>query len=408
MILSTMIAAACLTACDSNIDGTDEPLKPRHDIVLTLAEQSVVAGNNAFAFDLLRTVTAGDDNGNILLSPLSLTLALAMLDNGADGTTHDEIRSALGFGDASRDDANGYFRKMVDALAGADNRVTFESANSLWISDRLTVYDAFKTVNRDAFDAEALAFSSADPAGTVKRINDWCAARTYNLIPQLLDSADPGIVMYLVNALYFKARWTHRFDRSLTAKSAFHNLDGTTSSPQTMRQTTNPNYLATDAFEMVELPYGNESFALTLLLPAEGTTPASVIDALDAEIWNDCLAKLYGRPVDIRLPRFKVEYARLLNSDLKALGMATMFGPAADFSLISPQPLEVSLVLQKTFITVDEEGTEAAAATVIKGVTSPGPSPQPIVLAFDRPFIYFITERSTGSIIFAGLTNSLK
>jgi serpin B len=431
ILVLMMVAGACLASCSSEAptDGTNglpdlpadtpekplepgEPAKPRQDIALTPAEQAIAAGNNAFAFDLLRTAIASDGedgaNKNRLLSPLSLTLALTMLDNGAGGVTHDEIRSALGFGDASRDDVNGYFRKMVDALAGADNRVTFESANSLWIADRLTVYDAFKAVNREAFDAETFAFDSNDPADAMKRINKWCAAKTHDLIPRLLDKPYRDIVMYLVNALYFKAGWTHRFDRVRTARSAFHNLDGSTSGPQTMRQTTNLNYLATDAFEMVELPYGNESFALALLLPAKNTTAATVIDALDAETWNDCLARLRRTPVDIRLPRFKVEYARPLNDDLKALGMTTMFGPAADFPLISPQPLAVSLVLQKTFITVDEEGSEAAAATVIGMVESAGePLPQPVVLAFDRPFVYFIKEKSTGSIIFAGAIENL-
>jgi serpin B len=428
MFVLMMFAVVYFTACSSD-ESTNEtsetpdiptntetgspidPVKPRQDIVLTEMEQTIAAGNNAFAFELLRTATAGAAaNDNLLLSPLSLTLALTMLDNGADGVTHEEIRTALGYGVASHDDVNGYFRKMVDALIEADNYVAFESANSIWIADHLPVYDNFKTVNREAFDAEALAFDPADPESTRKRINEWCAEKTHNLIPRLLDNADPATVTYLINALYFKANWTSPFDRQFTADATFRNADGTTSNQPMMQQTLyNLNYVSTEAFDAVELPYGNGSFGLTLLLPSEGWTVASVVDALDAAAWNNCRSQLHSTPVDIRLPRFKTEYTRKLNSDLKALGMTTMFSADASFPFISPSVLFVSLVLQKTFLSIDEEGSEAAAATAIKMQMSLDPDhpAQPLVLEFSRPFVYFITERSTGSIIFAGITNSL-
>jgi serpin B len=429
MIVLMMFAVVYFTACSSddlpnetgetpniptNTDGENpvEPVKPRQDIVLTEMEQTIAAGNNAFAFELLRTATAdAAANDNLLLSPLSLTLALTMLDNGADGVTHEEIRTALGYGIASRDDVNGYFRKMVDALTEADNYAVFESANSIWIADNLPVYDNFKTVNREAFDAEALAFDPTDPEGTLKRINEWCAEKTHNLIPRLLDNADPATVTYLINALYFKASWRWPFDRQITAEATFRNADGTTSKQPMMQQTfNNLNYVSTEAFEAVELPYGNGSFGLTLLLPSEDRTVASVVDALDAVTWNNCRSQLYSTPVDIRLPRFKTEYTRKLNSDLEALGITTMFSADASFPFISPNALFVSLVLQKTFLSIDEEGSEAAAATAINMQASHPDTEhpaQPRVLEFNRPFIYLITERSTGSIIFVGITNNL-
>ncbi|MDR2042090.1 MAG: serpin family protein [Tannerella sp.] len=399
-------------AVETEVPKEPEPeatvtLKPREDIVLTRAEEAVVAGNNVFAFNLLRQVAGEAPDENLLLSPLSLSLALGMLNNGAGGQTQEEIQTALGYGDVTRDEVNGYFRKITDALQELDTYVRFESANSIWIAEELPVLEAFKEVNRTYFDADVLDFDLYDPASTVKRINGWCSEKTQGLIPKLLDDLDQEVVMYLLNALYFKGSWTLPFDKSLTEETPFSNLNGSTANRPTMKQIAPLKYAKTETFEIVELPYGNAAFDMTLLLPATGVSVASILETLDAAAWDDALLKLVQTSIDIRLPRFKVEYGRTLNGDLKTLGMTSMFGAEADFSLIADS-LYVSKVLQKTSLEVNEEGAEGAAATVIemKDIMPLEPI-QPYVLEFNRPFAYFIKEKSTGSIVFAGIIQNL-
>jgi serpin B len=217
-----------------------------------------------------------------------------------------------------------------------------------------------------------------------------------------------GGVVYLLNALYFKGPWTLPFDESLTKDAPFAHRNGATS-PVPMMRFEEPvllMYGRTETYELLELPYGNEAFGMTLLLPAEGVSAASVVEGLDAAAWDAALSRMYAAKVEVRLPRFKTNYTRVLNEDLKALGIKSMFEDA-DFSLLSPAPLAVSTVLQKTAIELKEEGTEAAAVTVVIMVgSSGGPEVIPVV-EFNRPFIYFIKEKSTGSIVFSGIIQNL-
>jgi serpin B len=403
MLCVTFGLYACQTADDRLSTGVETPqtsvdeqtdltLIPREDIVLTGGEQAVVAGNNVIAFDLL-------------ISPLSLSLALAMLNNGAGGATQEEIQQALGGSDLTRKDVNGYFRKMVSAMQELDLTTRFESANSIWAQEKFPILDTFKDVNRTYFDAEARNFS--DAANAILWINEWCNEKTHGLIPELLDEASHADV-YLLNVLCFKGYWTNPFDRSLTEDAAFANQNGTKQQLPMMRfkNSIPASYMKSETFEMVELPYGNEAFVMTLLLPAEGISVASVVEELDAPAWEESVSWMYVQTVDVRLPRFKADYTRELSKDLKVPGMTSMFGNT-EFPLLSPTPLVVSFVLQKTAIEVAEAGTEAAAATVIK---TEGASDELVVipvLEFNRPFIYFIREKSTGSILFGGIIRNL-
>ncbi|MDR1455155.1 MAG: serpin family protein [Tannerella sp.] len=385
------------------------PLTPREDIVLTRGEQAVVTANHVFAFDLLRRVSGDEPESNLLISPLSLSLAMAMLNNGADGATQAEIQQALGGGDLTHEDINGYFRKIVTAMQELDPSVSFESANSIWAAEWFPILETFIEINRTCFDAEARNFS--DVAAGIKQINDWCNEKTHGMIPKVLDDGDEGVV-YLLNALYFKGPWTLPFDESLTKDAPFAHQNGATS-PVPMMRFEGPvqlMYGRTETFELLELPYGNEAFGMTLLLPAEGVSAASVVEGLDAAAWDAALSGMHAAKVEVRLPRFKTDYTRVLNEDLKALGIKSMFEDA-DFSLLTPEPLTVSIVLQKTAIELKEEGTEAAAVTLIIMVGAllgggGGPAVIPVV-EFNRPFIYFIKEKSTGSIVFSGIIQNL-
>jgi serpin B len=420
-----LVTLACMASCQKN-SVVEEPAIPlpepeeivpeatdniRRDIPLTKSEQAIVQGNNTFAFRLLRTVIQNEEeNKNILVSPLSASLALAMLNNGAARTTRNEIQTALGYGDCTQDDMNGYFQKMIAAMQTADTCVTFESANSIWIREDFPVLAPFTETNQHYYGAQIrnVAFNPE----TADLINSWCAEKTHGNIKKILEQISPDAVMYLLNALYFKGSWRHSFNREWTEDAPFYNQDGTTVSVPAMFQAYRyPNYAKTDAYEIAELPYGNEAFSMVLILPAPGVAPASILEEMDADAWENTRTQMRQTAVNLWLPRFKVAYDRELNDDLKALGMQSMFNyETADFTLIHPtEPLYVTKVGQKTTLSVDEEGSEASAVTVIEMAVGsiPGDGSPPVNLKINRPFIYLIKEQSTGSISFIGVTKNL-
>jgi serpin B len=405
-------AASCLVACQSGDDPgpSDEP-NERHNIVLTKSEEILAKGSNTFAFGLLRSIAAaGEGSDHIFVSPLSAGLAFGMLSNGAAGDTFDEIGRTFGFADISNEDINNYYLKMLTELKAADKKVALESANSIWIRNGFPVLDAFVKVNKEKYDAEVRNEDFSNPA-TLAMINAWCAEKTHGKIDRIIDELPEDAVMCLMNALYFKGIWSKPFDKAFTLDNTpFYNEDGTTTPVSMMHKERMARYAAGEGFEMVELPYGNEAFSMMLLLPEKGSTVTSVAESLDATVWDDCLARLWKCEVDLRFPRMSIKYEIELNDVLKSMGMPLAFDELkADFSRINPdRPLYISKVVQKTTLDINEEGTEAAAVTVIVvgDMLSPGP-PERVTMTFDRPFLLFIRENSTGVILFAGLTKKL-
>jgi serpin B len=417
-----LFALPVLFACQSNPEiavmptEPDVPLSPpevekENNIELTKAERQIVEKNNLFAFDLLKTVSKNEkEENNILISPLSASLALAMLNNGAAGLTREEIQGVLGYGDITRDEMNGYFQKMLEAMQEIDPLTTFKSANSIWIEQQFPVLAPFIEVNKTYYDAEIRNEDFADPA-TTGLINDWCSDNTEGKIPEIIEETSPDAVMYLINALYFKATWTIPFDKARTKDEIFRNLNGNTPLIPTMNNELEIYCSKGEDFTVAELPYGNEAFSMVFLLPDEGVSLSSIIEKLDLQTWKSSTARINTRKIPIKIPRFKIEYERILNSDLKEMGMQSMFADA-DFTLINPDAaLSVSLVLQKTFAEINEEGTEAAAITIISMIGSAmEPVPRPEIKEFyvDRPFLYFIKEQSTGTIFFIGEMRNMK
>ena len=416
------ILALGLTACQSEAEPgktpapTPEKEEPAevdpekralYEVGLTEAEQRIAGRTNAFAFDLLRKVTTADETpaGNVLLSPLSAALALAMLDNGAAGQTREEIHQLLGYADASTEELNVYFQKMIALMQEADPDVSFGSASSIWIDEAFPVLEAFVATNARYYRAEALNAKLSDEA-TAGLINAWAAEKTQGIIGNLLSQA-PGGVLALINALYFKGAWTLPFDKEDTKDEVFNNLDGTTPLLPTMNKKALFNYLEAAHFKLLDLPYGNEQFSMSLLLPNEGLSLDQALEGLDAGKWDNYIRGLSGHELPVKLPRFRLEYERELLDDLKAMGLRL---ETPDFSLIHPTaPLEISKVLQKTFVDVTEEGTEAAGVTVVVMVGSDlnAPAPPPPSFYADRPFAFFIREKTTGVIFFSGVVNKL-
>jgi serpin B len=403
ILLSALLG---LFACQNDSGVSPTPPLERRSIELTDAEWQIVEKNNLFAFDLLRTVSKNEQKDkNILISPLSASLALAMLNNGADGLTREEIQNALGYGDITRDEMNGYFQKMLEAMQEIDPQTTFNSANSIWIEQQFPVLSPFIEVNKTYYGAEIRNEDFANPA-TVGLINHWCSDNTKGKIPEIIDEISPNAVMFLINALYFKGEWSSPFDKSKTKDERFYNQDGSAPLIPTMNKTIDiPCHKAED-FTLAEFPYGNRAFSMVFLLPDEGVSLSSIVEKMDAQTWQQSLGELTNADIPVKIPRFKIDYERQLNDDLKEMGMQSMFD-SADFTLIHPTaPLYVAFVKQKTFAEVNEEGTEAAAVTVngVYGGPTAIPSPKPSITKFyvDRPFLYFIKELSTGTIFFIG------
>ncbi len=390
------------------------PLITRADINLTDAEKQVVGHNNAFAFKLLQAVYKNEEaQGNIFLSPLSASLALSMLNNGAAGNTQKEIQDALGYGGISREELNAYAQKMIKAMTELDTRGVFESANSIWIEKGFPVLDGFKTVNRQYYDAEVRNEDFSNPA-TVGVINNWVKEKTGGKIEDLLSEISPEMKLFLINALYFKGYWSMPFSEDETKNLPFSNLDGTSQAMPTMQMlTSGSRYLKRDNCELLELPFGNEAFSLVVLLPDKGVSLPMIMGQLNAGWWSEYLTSVPKPNTEIylRLPRFKVEYERGLNDELKALGMVSMYDDKADFSLINPDAgLFVTEVKQKAFAEINELGMEAAAATMVGMATTAIPETPPTRIDFhvDRPFLLFLKEKSTGSIFFTGVIKNLK
>lgn len=390
-----------LSACDGDrgVTGPVDPIEalPRQ---LTAPEQTVIRNSNAFAFDLLERVHAGEDGPNVFISPLSASMALGMAMNGAGGETWSEMRDALRFGDLAEEEINAAYRGLLDLLLDLDRAVTVRIGNSIWSRQGFPFDTAFYDRVRDVFDAEVSELDFDDPA-SVDVINGWASEATNGRIEKVLDGIGPQHIMFLLNALYFKGTWTRQFDPDDTRPERFTLADGSDVDVPMMRlpqggvlSTAAPDYQA------IELPYGGGAYAMVIVLPAEDRTLGDVVKSLDAQAWESLVAGLDSADLEVRMPRFRLEYETLFNKPLQDLGMQRAFCDAlADFTRLTPMPnVYIEFVKQNTFVEVNEEGTEAAAVTTVGvAVTSAPP-----VFAVDRPFLFAIRERLSGTILFTG------
>lgn len=396
-------AALLLAACNATEESHGPPplltTLPRS---LSAAETRLVSAGNQFGFDLLHLARGTGPDQNLFLSPVSVSMALGMALNGAAGSTFDSMRVALGLAGAPLAEIDQGYRNLIDLLRGLDPSSRFEIANSIWGRSGLPFLPAFLTAGRTHFDAEVRALDFSAPA-TLGTINDWVKDKTSGKIPSILDQISPAEVMFLINAIYFKGSWRQAFDPARTREAPFHAADGSTQSVRTMSLAPElQRYSATRDFEIVELLYGNGAFAMDIVLPRPDRTLADVTAGLDAARWTEWMGDLHDREIGLALPRFTLEYKRTLNEDLAALGMGIAFDPArADFggiANVAPERLYLTSVLHKTFVDVNEEGTEAAAVTSVGiGITSLPPTMQ-----IDRPFLFVIRERLTGTVLFLG------
>jgi serine protease inhibitor len=397
LLRPALLALALLgTACR---EGTaPAPIAPITALprALTEPETRVIAGSNEFAFDLFRTGNVSQHKANVFISPLSASMALGMTANGANGATYDEMRSALRLTGATREDVGSGYKSLIELLRGLDPGTTFTIANSIWYERTFPFNTSFLDESQLYFDAQVESLDFTSPTA-VPTINSWVSTQTNNKIPKILDRIDPSEVMFLINAIYFKGIWQKQFDKSKTVDAPFHSADGTTSTVKMMSRGEGVHHTATPEYSAVDLPYGNSAFTMTVVLP-NGDIDAFA-ESFDQAKWNFLVGSLRDSEVPVFLPRFRMEWERKLNDDLQELGMRLAFNQA-DFTRMSPagDGLFISRVVQKTFVDVDEEGTEAAAATMVAVAESAAPE----AFRVDRPFLVVIRERFSGTILFIG------
>jgi serine protease inhibitor len=407
LISLTFVMISAFSSLLSSCERTKDDAAPGDPVPidLTLKQKEVVEAANEFAFDLfVPVITEKKGSENIMISPFSITSALSMTLNGAAGETFEAMRSALRYDGKTIEEINETYLKLMEEMVPVDERVVMEIANSVWVEKKLTVKQPFIDALKTWYLSEAKDIDVTNP-GAVDEVNRWIEEKTHDKIQHMLDNLDSDLAMMLINAVYFNGKWRHRFNKDDTQDKPFYITPDTPVEVPMMYQEENYAVIWTDKATLVELPYGQGNYSMVVMLPDEGVSLEEAALTINPEDWSEWMGRLSNGTVKVELsmPRFKYEYKRLLNDDLINLGMGVAFNPFnADFSNISDQDLYISFVLHQTFIETNEEGTEAAAATVVAiNVTSAEP-PQATVININRPFLYFIRETTTGTIVFMG------
>jgi len=407
-VLTPLIALASLLAWAC---GDGSPTGPVDDIpglprALSLNEELLVIAGNDFTFRFLDQVYRTAPDSNLFLAPLSASMALGMTLNGTAGATFDEMRSTLGFGSMSLDQINEGYRDLIDLLLTLDPSVELGIGNSIWYREGFPVRTDFVQRTESYFDAEVRALDFADP-GAANIINSWVKGETRGKIEEIVeDPVDATTVMFLINAIYFKGSWTHRFPKDKTTQATFTGESGATGMVPLMELIDTLPYAETQSYQAVDLPYGGKAFSMTLLLPRPDVPMRELVASLNPMAWSQIVESLRPKEGTVYLPRFRLEWERELKDDLRAMGMNVPFiGGQADFSGLSDEAIQrglyISKVKQKTFVEVNEEGTEAAGVTSVE--LRELSIPDRFFFRADRPFLFVIRERFSETILFAGV-----
>jgi serpin B len=397
------VLAISLLAFSCKKEKNETPGEIRQ-VNLTAKQKQLVSSSNAFGFDFFNKVNelSGSDQ-NLMVSPLSVSMALGMTRNGAANETLEAMTSALGFSEMTDAEINESYKYIVETFATLDPKVKLQIANSIWYRDDFSVLPAFIETNKTYFNAEVAPLDFSSPTA-VDIINGWVNEKTNELIPEILDAIPADAVMYLVNAVYFKGQWKFQFDKDKTIEKPFTLANASKIQVPAMIQHATYNYFKATDFEAVELPYNQGNYTMTVLLPNYNKSVNDVISQLTQANWDTWSQQFSETDIQLQLPRFKYEYKEEnMKPILTALGMGVAFTDNADFARINPDAdLLISRVLHNTFIETNEEGSEAAAVTLVEMVeTTAGPD-LPYYFTVDRPFVYFISEKSTGTILFIG------
>lgn len=397
-LICILLFTVFLTACGI-LPGSNSK---RGEYDLQKVSHDVTTGNKTFAFDIFKKLNEEDANENVFISPISISQALAMAYNGADTTTKQAMEQVLGFSETERDIVNESYFNLMNYIESADNKIELANGNSIWVRKGVNVKSKFIRTNENYFNAEVntLDFSGDNAVDT---INKWIDKATKGMITGILNPPIPDdAVMYLRNAIYFKGKWSDQFNPKYTYDGHFAAVDGSLQKVKMMNKPkASVKYAGTDEYKAIRLPYGEGKIAMYVILPSEGTNINDFIAGMTAEKWDEIRGCLKDtEDVFVKIPRFKLEYGtKDLVKSLTSLGMGEAFGENADFSVITDD-VYISRVLHKAIIEVNEEGSEASAATIVEFIM--GAMRDPVTFIADRPFIFIINEDVTDTIIFMG------
>lgn len=404
LLASVFILSACKNLFNKGEDEGPATL-PRE---LTANEKLLVEADHSFSYDIFSRIVETDSSDNIFISPLSVSMALGMTLNGADGETATGMRETLNLQGMDQQSINKAYSSLIELLASADPKVKMKLANSIWSRKGFAVQEKFIEDCKEFFNARIDSLDFSDPSAA-ETINQWVSENTEGLIEKIIDGEIPDdIVMYLINAIYFKGDWQYQFDPEKTTSKEFATKDGATEVDMMMQKGELAAYVS-DEVQLLDLPYGDSLFTMTLMMPADKDTPITefVQNDLTAENFDRWVSNLSTQETNIEVPKFELEYKITMNDVLAAMGMGQAFDPHnADFSNINPNvQLFIDEVKHKSFVKVDEKGTEAAAVTSVGiGTTSAGPKIRTI--KFNRPYVFLIRERTSGAVLFMGKVNN--
>jgi serpin B len=360
----------------------------------------IITEDNAFGFDMFRQVDQHAEEGvNLLISPTSISIALAMTYNGAESATKDAMAEVLHKQGYTDKQINETYQALIENLKNSDPDVIFEIANAIWYKSGFPVKEDFLNINQMYYSSDARQADFSDPA-TVDKMNGWIEDHTNGLIQDMLDKIPPDAVMYLINALYFKGEWTRSFNEENTYSGNFYRKDGTLSSASYMKLKDTFNFYQDEQVKVLELPYGNKNHSMVIILPNDGMPVQPLVESMDTAQWNEWYENMRPTEVEVHIPKFKFGYKALLNGPLQDMGMGIAFSTGANFRRIADANLAISRVIHQTFIETNEQGTEAAAATIVEMCYTSLPSYE--VFQADQPFIFAIRENNTGALVFLG------
>jgi serpin B len=366
-------------------------------------QQKLINAHNHFSFNLFSQISQNKPSENLFVSPSSVAIALSLLYNGAEGQTQAQMSQLLGFDNMTLEEVNLASQTLQQSLQESDPTVQINIANSLWVKQDVSFRHQFLKNNRQYFKAEITNLDFNNPQ-SVGIINRWVSQKTQGKIDKIIDSIDPQNILFLINAIYFKGEWQYQFDKNLTRSETFFLGNGSTKQHPLMTKNGNFFYQETNDFQAVSLPYGEGDWRFDVYLPKENKNLKDFLEKLNQKNWTQWVNNFQNRKGLLKLPRFQSEYDIDLETTLSSLGMRDAFSASqANFSRMTSYAVVIDQVKHKTFIEVNEEGTEAAAVTST-GVraTSAMPQDPAFQMVVNRPFFYVIRHQQTGTILFMG------
>jgi serine protease inhibitor len=384
----------------SNLPQSETPLQKK----TVNTDTRIVESSNKFGFKLFSEVLKDDkDEKNVFISPSSVAIALAMTYNGASGSTQQAMAKTLELQGMTLPEINSsYAAALKQLLDTQDAKVQLSIANSLWANQDVSFAPDFLKRTQDFYQAKVSNLNFKDAAASTI-INNWVEENTKGKITKIVDTIQPNQVLFLINAIYFKGNWSNEFDKSQTAQYPFYITSSRRKQHPMMSQEGNYRYYESEQFQAVSLPYGKDGkVSFYIFLPKQNSNLKAFYQELNIGNWEKWMTQFNEQKGFIRLPRFKTDYDVTLNDALKTLGMEEAFSNKANFSGMGKN-FAISQVKHKTFVEVNEEGTEAAAATSVGIVTtSLREEPEPFRMIVDRPFFCAIRDNQTGNILFMG------